>query len=68
MMDGWQVLCYDHELSLLWSQQLMDIGQLRETHRVKAMAALVSSFSVNSEDRGSVVVGGSFVHKDHDHG
>ena len=66
VLDDWHVLCYDNELNLLWNQQLMDIGQMRETYKVKAMAVLVSPHVISTGDQGSVIVGGSYAHRSHD--
>ncbi len=67
VLDNWHVLCYNNDLELLWEQRLMDVGQARETYKVKAMAALVSPHVISTGDQGSVIVGGSYAHRAHDH-
>lgn len=65
VMDSWTVLCYDHELRLLWSRQLLDMSGVMDTYSVKAMGVLVSPLSVQKDDQGLVIVGGSFSHRSH---
>lgn len=63
--DDWQVLCYDHNLELLWHKRLMDVSHVRETYTVKAMGILITPHNVKKKDQGMVIVGGSFTHLAH---
>lgn len=63
--DDWQVLCYDHNLELLWHKRLMDVSRVRETYTVKAMGILITPHNVKKNDQGMVIVGGSFTHLVH---
>ncbi|XP_062582236.1 uncharacterized protein LOC134244004 isoform X2 [Saccostrea cucullata] len=63
--DDWQVLCYNHNLELLWHKRFMDVSRVRETYTVKAMGALITAHNVKKTDQGLVIVGGSFTHLVH---
>ena len=43
-------------------------GQMRQTYRVKAMAALISPQVISTGDQGSIIIGGSYAHLAHDQG
>ncbi|CAG5124890.1 unnamed protein product [Candidula unifasciata] len=63
--DDWQVLCYAHDLKLLWYQQLpLPVSDFSSVE-VKALAVLVSPFSIEKKHKGLIVVSGSFRHKTH---
>ncbi|GFS16597.1 hypothetical protein ElyMa_006801000 [Elysia marginata] len=61
--DDWQVLCFNHQLDLLWHQQLalpeVDLNLLE----VKSLTAYVSPFSIKEKHNGLVVVTGNFRYK-----
>ncbi|XP_061189984.1 uncharacterized protein LOC133197792 isoform X2 [Saccostrea echinata] len=63
--DDWQVLCYNHNLELLWHKRFMDVSRVRETYTVKAMGTLITAHNVKKTDQGLVIVGGSFTHLVH---
>ena len=65
VLDDWLVLCYNSTLGLLWQQRLMDVGQMREHYVVMAMGILVAPTKLHKDDKGLVIVGGAFSHKDH---
>lgn len=63
--DDWQVLCYSHNLKLLWHQELqLPVSDLQAIE-VKSLAVLVSPFTIEKKHKGLVVVAGSFKHKSH---
>ncbi|XP_005100799.1 uncharacterized protein LOC101859492 [Aplysia californica] len=63
--DDWQVLCYSHELKLLWYQQLPLPSVDLESIEVKSLSVLVSPFTIEKKHKGLVVIAGSFRHKTH---
>ncbi|ESO98334.1 hypothetical protein LOTGIDRAFT_159137 [Lottia gigantea] len=63
--SNWQVFCYSSELELLWKIKLQDISKDIENYKVKTMGILVTSHSVNKNDEGLIIIGGSFTHKQH---
>ena len=66
VLDDWTVSCYDHELNLKWSRTPMEQKKPRNHYMVKAMGVLISPYSLQKGDNGSVIVGGSYGHRDHD--
>ncbi|CAI9728019.1 Hypothetical predicted protein [Octopus vulgaris] len=64
--DHWQVLCFDENLQLLWTQQLRNMsGTAHSQFYMKSMSVLVLPFSVKKSDTGMIIVGGSYGHKVH---
>ncbi|KAH9509481.1 hypothetical protein Btru_045998 [Bulinus truncatus] len=63
--DDWQVLCFNHNLKLLWHQLLpLPVNDLKAVE-VKSLAVLVSPFTIEKNHKDLVVVAGSFRHKTH---
>ncbi|GFN86010.1 fggap repeat domain containing protein [Plakobranchus ocellatus] len=61
--EDWQVLCYNHQLELLWHQQLALPEVDFKLLEVKALTVTVSPFSIEQKHRGLVVVAGNFRYK-----
>ncbi|MEW5319862.1 MAG: hypothetical protein WDW38_010982 [Sanguina aurantia] len=59
---GWQVLCYDHNLKLLWQHDARETFP-RHSH-IKEVAVYISPHQVHPQDRGLVVIGASMAHGD----
>lgn len=61
--DDWQILCYNHQLDLLWHKQLAlpeaDFVQLE----VKSLTVHISPFSIQEKHQGLVVIAGNFKYK-----
>ena len=53
---AWHVLCFDHNLKLMWENSLQ--AEFPRHARVAEVAVLVSNATMFEGDRGSVVVGG----------
>jgi len=53
------VLCFDHQLNLLWSQTIANITQTPGAYFVKSIAIMVISNSLNQGQTGLILVGGS---------
>lgn len=63
--SNWSVVCYDSDLQVMWTTQLLTNDLERRGHfEVKAMAMTVSSHRCSQRDRGSVFVG---INKEHRH-
>eukprot|EP00271_Cylindrocystis_brebissonii_P005161 TRINITY_DN17107_c0_g1_i1.p1 TRINITY_DN17107_c0_g1~~TRINITY_DN17107_c0_g1_i1.p1 ORF type:complete len:716 (+),score=145.26 TRINITY_DN17107_c0_g1_i1:201-2348(+) len=54
---GWSVLCYDHNLKLLWENNLQE--EFPHGARHKEVAILITNQTLQHGDRGVVIVGGS---------
>ena len=63
--DDWKVLCYSHELKLLWSHHLPLPSVDMDDVEVKSLSVLVSPFTIDKKHKGLVVISGSFRHKTH---
>ncbi|XP_013399961.1 uncharacterized protein LOC106166087 [Lingula anatina] len=64
--SDWRVLCYDHELNLSWQKQLINTHGTRGRYHLKAMGALVLPLQLKKNDKGVIIVGGSYEHATHD--
>ncbi|KAI8746478.1 uncharacterized protein LOC106073737 [Biomphalaria glabrata] len=63
--DDWQVLCFSHDLKLMWHQLLpLPVTDLNAVE-VKSLAVQVSPFTIEKNHKDLVVVAGSFRHKTH---
>lgn len=57
VMDTWEVVCYDHNLKLLWKKDApLEMDYLTT---IKEVAIYISPHKVLENDRGLVIVGGS---------
>ncbi|XP_076449681.1 uncharacterized protein LOC143286041 [Babylonia areolata] len=64
--DDWHVMCFDSELTLVWEVALpVTVDLYEEVYSVKSLGVLITSHSVQKNDAGLVIVGGSFMHKTH---
>lgn len=54
---GWSILCYDHNLKLLWENNVQEDFPHGSTH--KEVAILIGNQTMRHGDRGFVIVGGS---------
>jgi len=57
MTSNWHVMCFDHNLKLLWSQNVHDDVRIHAT--IHEVAILITNHTVYKEDRGLIVIGGS---------
>ena len=53
---SWHVLCFDHNLKLMWENSLQE--EFPRHARVREVAVLVSNATMYKGDKGSVIVGG----------
>lgn len=65
-MDNWLVYCFDHDLRILWEQQLLDTSKLSQHYRIKATSVLVTAEAMTRSDRGAVIIGGAYAHQAHE--
>ncbi|XP_072024501.1 uncharacterized protein [Amphiura filiformis] len=63
LTSDWTVLCFDHQLQLLWETQLMNIQQDR--YYIRDVAMTVVSHKLKSDDRGVIIIGASIGDKFH---
>ena len=54
--EGWHVLCFDHNLRLMWERTLQE--SFPRHARVREVAVMVSDASMFEGDEGAVIVGG----------
>ena len=54
--EGWHVLCFDHNLRLVWERTLQE--SFPRHARVREVAVMVSDASMFEGDEGAVIVGG----------
>ena len=66
MLDNWLVLCFDHQLQLLWSQAIASIIQPPDEHFVNSVAIMVLPISFNRRQTGLIIVGGGRGRRDND--
>ena len=53
----WTIMCFDHNLKLLWENNVQE--DFPHHASIREVAVLITNHTVNKGDRGMVVVGGS---------